>query len=1061
MKLTTFCIKRPVFSTILSLIIITLGYVAFKQLQVRQYPKVDRPKVSILTQLEGAAPQIIEAQVTKILEDALSGIEGMDTMQSRSDSGDSRITLTFNLARDIESAVNDVRSKIGSIRNKLPQEATEPRIKKADADAVPIIHLALHSDRHTVEELADYAYRFLESQLEVIAGVSSVDIYGGGEYEMRIVLDPVKLANYRITADEVAAAIKKQNFEKPAGNIKTRNEEIVVTVKAPLTTENDFNNIILGERDGALLRLRNVGRATLATIDTKSVVRFNDQPAIAIGLTKQSVANPLTIAKLLNTKLPELRNALPQGMYLEVANDKTIFIDRSITEVYHTLFEATFLVIVVILLFLRSFRAIIIPIVTIPVSLIGTFFLMYTLGFSINILTLLALVLAIGMVVDDAIVMLENIYRYIEQGMDPMQAAFKGAKEISFAVIAMTITLAAVYAPIALSPGLTGKLFTEFALTLAGAVIISGFVALTLSPMMCGRLLRRHDLDLAQQDLIPNKKVTFQSIYARFDAKAELWLNKLETGYGNLLERLLNLRLGSLDKIGPPSVQFITSRLSGSVLMALIGLILAGLALLVGLQLKSEFLPREDQGILSVRMVPLTNNANLDFVNRYAKEADAIVKSIPEVDKRLSIIQVPGESNSLNLLVPWEKRARTTQEVAESIRMRMFDIVGLNVSPYSGGSQLGGGRSEAPFELVLKTTLTFEELNKKAQQAMKVLGRLTELRDVEADISSDAQEYVITIDREKAATLGVEIDQVASTLETLVGGKPVSKFKKDNKLFGVKIQVDEKVRSTVEDLTNIFLRGQKNRKEAVMVPLSEVITVEKKLSPVEISHIDGLRAITISARLKPGYGLGETLQKARQLIETEVADSSTQVDFAGESKRFLEEGRNIVEIFALSLAFIFLVLAAQYESWRDPWIIMLSVPLSLAGGVLFLFLFDQSLNLYSQIGFVTLVGLITKHGILIVDFANALKDEGLSRTAAVVKAARLRLRPILMTTFAMVLGAVPLAAAMGAGMESRRPIGLVIVGGMVIGTFFTLFIVPAVYTLISSKKAKQLPVDLT
>lgn len=1068
MKLTDLCIKRPVLATVLSLIIIALGIVAFEQLQVRQYPKIDYPKVSISTQLEGASPLIIESTITKILEDALSGIEGLKDMKSKSSTGESRITLTFNIERDIDGAVNDVRDKIGRVRQKLPEGVVEPRIKKADADAIAIIHLALYSDQHSIEELADYANRFLESQLESINGVSSIDIYGGGEFEMRVVLDPVKMANFKITPNEVAKAIKSQNIEKPAGNIKTKNEEILVTTKAPLITENDFSNIILGERNGALLRLKDIGYVELSTVDTKSQVRFNDKPAIAIAITKQSVANPLSIAKKLEKELPNLQRLLPAGMKLEIANDKTIFIDRSIKEVYTTIFEATFLVILVVLLFLRSYRAILIPLVTIPVSLIGTFFLMQLMGFSLNILTLLALVLAIGMVVDDAIVMLENIYRYIEEGMEPIQAAFKGAKEISFAIVAMTITLAAVYAPITLIPGTTGKLFTEFAMTLAGAVIISGFVALTLSPMMCGRLLKAHNLKLATKKEKEGEKTSLKKRFERLDAQIEVWLNKLDDSYG----RLLSLFIKTDVRISLPHTKLLkhdekSIHVKGSVLVILVGLLFFILSVFAYKSLKDEYIPREDQGQLTMRSVPLANNANLDFVDKYVKQAEAILKDIPEMNKRLSIVQVPGESHSLNLLVPWEKRSRTTKEVAESIRLALYDIVGLNVIAYSSGTSLGSSKSGDSFDLVISSTQDFKALSAKAHKAMRVLNKtgFFEPKTVEADISSDAQEYIVTIDREKTAILGLEIDQISSALDTLVGGKPISKFKKESKLFSVRIQVDDDVRQTVEDLANIFIKGSstnsRGQRKETMVPLSEVITIDKTSSPVEIGHIRGLRAITISARLKEGFGLGEVLEKSRDLVEATVGDSSTQVSFSGSSQQFLEESLTMVKMFVLALLFIFMVLAAQYESWRDPWIIILSVPLSLAGAVIFLKIFGQTSNIYSQIGFMTLIGLITKHGILIVDFANALKEEGLSRADAVIKASRLRLRPIIMTTLAMVLGAIPLAFADGAGMESRRPIGLVIVGGMFIGTIFTLFVLPAVYTFISRKEHKPLAEDLS
>ncbi len=1058
MKLTELCIQRPVLATVLSLIIIALGFVAFEQLQVRQYPRVDFPKVSVSTQLEGASPLIIESTITKILEDALSGIEGLKDMRSKSATGDSRITMTFDINRDIDSAVNDVRDKIGRVRSRLPEGVVEPLIKKADADAIPIIHLALTSDQHTIEELADYAYRFLQSQLESLSGVSSVDVFGGGEFEMKIILDPVKMANFTITPNEVARAIKTQNIEKPAGNIKTKNEEILVTIKAPLVTERDFDNIILGERKGALLRLKDIGRAELISADTKSRVRFNDKPAISLSITKQSVANPLTISKQLDKELPNIKRVLPNGMDLEIASDKTIFVDRSITEVYHTIFEATFLVIIVVLIFLRSLRAVIIPVVTIPVSLIGTFFLMQLMGFSLNILTLLALVLAIGMVVDDAIVMLENIYRYIEDGMKPIQAAFKGAKEISFAIIAMTVTLAAVYAPITMIPGTTGKLFTEFAMTLAGAVIISGFVALTLSPMMCGRLLKAHKVADAKKKIKFDGSVSFKDMANRIDARIEVFLNKLDSGYGSLLAKMIkakpNLRI---KKLSSRSI-----KVPGTLLIILTGILFFSFSALVFKSLKDEYIPREDQGQLTMRSLPLTNNANIDFVDRYVQKAEQILKDVPEMSKRLSIVQAPGESNALNLLVPWEDRSRSTKEIAESIRIKLFDITGLNVFAYSSGTQIGSSKSGDSFDLVISSTDDFKSLSEKAQRAMNVLNKsgYFEQKTVEADIASDAQEYIVTIDREKASVLGIEMDSIRDTLDTLVGGKPISKFKKESKLFSVRVEVEDEVRQTVEDLTNIYIKGNslndRNKREDKMVPLSEVITIEKTSAPVEIGHIKGSRAITISARLKDGYGLGEVLEASRDLVEQTIGDSSTQVSFSGAAQQYLEESQTMMKMFALALVFIFMVLAAQYESWRDPWIIILSVPLSLAGAAIFLKIFGQTSNIYSQIGFLTLIGLITKHGILIVDFANTLKETGLNRVDAVIEASRLRLRPILMTTFAMVFGALPLAFAGGAGMESRQPIGLAIVGGMFIGTVFTLFVLPAVYTLISRKGHKAL-----
>ncbi|MBN9343388.1 MAG: hypothetical protein BGO76_05485 [Caedibacter sp. 38-128] len=1022
MNLTDICIRRPVLSTVMSLVIILLGIVTWTRLQVRQYPNVDEPKISVITQFEGASPEIIEAQVTKPLEDALSGIEGLYLMTSNSEVEESRITLVFELNRPIEAAANDVRDRISRIRNKLPHDVSDPRIKKADADAFPFMYLAVYSDRHDTKDIADYARRFLESQLEVINGVSSVEIFGGGEYEMHIYLDPVKMASYQVTAEDVAQALKKQNIEKPAGRIITKDREITVTTKASLSTEKDFNNLIIFERDGYLVRLSDIGEAKLDAIDTRSRVRFNDKNAVAIGLIKQSIANPLDIALAVKKQLPRLREGLPRGMQMEVANDKTVYIERSIQEVYHTLFEATVLVILVILAFLRSFRAVIIPIVTIPVSLIGAFALMYWLGFTINTLTLLALVLAIGLVVDDAIIVLENIYRHIEEGIHPVTAAFKGAKEISFAVVAMTITLAAVYAPIALSTGQTGRLFTEFALTLAGSVLISGFVALTLSPMMCSRLLKTHKI--AKEN---NETNVFNKYWSLFEVKSGKALDYIDTLYESALKRMLTKRWTILAT----------------------GLVIASLGYYLFKEMPSELIPREDQGIVNARAIP-PYGANIDFTNKYMLQVDNIMKGIPEMEKRLTLVNVPGESTILGVLSPWEKRKRRSQEIVEGLRDPMYDITGLSVTPSVGGKSLVGGLTDTPVEVVIETTKTYKELVEMADGFMKTLHGLGALQDIYADYGAEGQELVVTVDRDKAASLGIDVSTIGESLDTLISGRSPSKFKRENKLYNVKVWLEEDYRRSADDLSMVFLRGSKDRKET-MVPLSEIVEISKRLAPTAISHFSGLRSVTFSAKLRDGFSLGNTLQLIKEQ-GYKVLPEGTRIDFAGESRRYLEESSNILLIFGLALVFIFLVLSAQYESYIDPLIILFSVPLSLAGGIFLLKLFGQTINLYSQIGLITLIGLITKHGILIVDFANKLKADGLSRIEAVVEASRLRLRPILMTTFAMVLGAVPLAFASGAGAESRRPIGLVIVGGMTLGTLFTLFVVPAIYTFLSRKK---------
>ena len=971
MKFTDICIGRPVLSTVMSFVILLLGIVAWPRLQVRQYPNVDEPKISIFTQLEGAGPEIIETQVTKVLENALAGLEGLNTMQSRSEIGDSRITLTFNLNRDIEAAANDVRDKIGRIRNKLPSDIVEPRIKKADADAFPFMHIVLYSDQHDVKDIADYAQRYLESRLEAVNGVSSVDIFGGGEYEMKLIVDPVKMAAYQLTAEDIAMALKKQNIEKPAGNLLSRDREIIVTTKANLSRESDFNNIVIGEHDGYLVRFSDVGRAELNAIDRHNRVLFNGQNAVAIGVTKQSVGNFISIAKDIKKMLPDI--LLPKGMKIDIATDKTIFIERSIDEVYETLIIATVLVIIVIFGFLRSWRAVIIPIVTIPISLIGTFALMYAFNFSINLLTLLALVLAIGLVVDDAIVMLENIYRHIENGMKPLQAAFKGAREISFAVVAMTITLAAVYVPLALISGLIGKLFTEFAITLAGSVILSGFIALTLSPMMCGRLLKDHHATQAKQSRLMR---SFENI-------SEGSLRATEAFYAKILRAVLSKRW----------------------IVMVVGIIVSSSGYFLFTKLPTELVPREDQGIVNARAIPPLN-ANLDYTARYMEQVDQIVAKVPEITKRLSMISAPGESTSLNLLKPWEKRKRSSKDIVDELREPLGDITGLGVHPSIGGKSLvGGGATDSPLEVVVTTTKSQKDLIQISNQIMKMIGRIPGTYDLYADFGQDGPEYVVTIDRDKAAVLGVDVNTVSETLDTLISGRAASKFKKDNKIYSVKVEVDEHFRSSPDDISGLFIRGTKNKQES-FIPLSEIIKIQKRLAPTEISHLMGLKSITISGKLQSGFSLSETLQE----ITTQSRDIlpvGAFIEFAGESRRLKEESQNVIIIFGLALAFIFLVLAAQYESWRDPWIIILSVPFALTGGVYALKVLGLTSNLFSWIGFVTLIGLITKHGILIVDFANKLKLEGYSRLEAVLESSKLRLRPILMTTFAMVMGAVP------------------------------------------------------
>lgn len=1019
MKLTEICIRRPVLATVLSLVLLLLGGYTSNELSLRQYPQIEPAVISVKVQLEGASPQIIENTISKPLENAFAGIEGLDVMSSRSDIGESRINLQFK-NRNPDAAANDVRDKLGRIRSKLPEGIVEPTIRKQDSEAAAFMNLAFYSDRHSAQDLADYAKRYVQNRLEAVSGVASVEVFGGGDIEMKLTLDPVQMAAYKVTADDVAQALRRQNLEKPAGNLVGSSREIAVTTKANLVSESDFNNLIVGERDGYFVRLSDIGDATLQAIDRHNHVLFNGKTAVAIGITKQATANVVDISLDIRRFIADLR--LPTGMQLDVATDDSVFVKRSINEVKETIYMAAFLVVLVIFFFLRSWRAVVIPIVTIPLSLIGTFFLMYILGYSINLLTLLALVLAIGLVVDDAIVMLENIYRYIEKGMSPLEAALKGSKEISFAVVAMTITLAAVYAPIALVPGLTGKLFTEFAITLAGAVILSGFIALTLTPMMCGKLLQPHKAD------VPEKTGFIVAWGKGFDRT----FKNLENTYSRGLSWCLSKRFW----------------------VSVVAIVLSSTGYYVSQKIPSELVPREDKGVIKAKGLP-PFGANIEFVTKYMNEADRVFASQPEVVSRLVMAQAPGESFSINNLRAWEKRKRRAQQIVDSMQQALEDVIGLDVKAYTPSSSILGSRDDASIELVVTTTSTLKELEDSVKKVLKVIREVPGLYQTYSDTGSYGEGYMVTADREKVSASGADIGSIAETLDIFIGGKGTTKVKYKEELYPVRIQLGEEFRKTPDDISSLLIRVTKKNQEH-LVPLSELVTVKKEAIPIEIFRYMGARGVTISTKLEKGYSMTSTLKLIKEKANS-VLPETASVEFAGESKRFLDESQNLVIIFGFALAFIYLVLAAQYESWRDPIIILLSVPLSLTGAIFSLYAMDLTMNLYSQIGLVTLIGLITKHGILIVDFANQLKEINHSRFASILESCRLRLRPILMTTFAMVLGAVPLAIASGAGMETRQPIGWAIVGGMTLGTLFTLFIVPVVYTLLSRKPEDETP----
>ncbi|MEX1059776.1 MAG: efflux RND transporter permease subunit, partial [Methyloceanibacter sp.] len=749
-----------------------------------------------------------------------------------------------------------------------------------------------------------------------------------------------------------------------------------------------------------------VGHAELGALDERRIVRFNGKPAIALGVVKQATANPLEVSSAVREVLPSITATLPGGMQVSVAHDKSVFIAESIKNVYRTIGEAIVLVVFIIFLFLRSVRATLIPLVTIPVSLIGAFALMYIFGFSINTLTLLALVLAIGLVVDDAIVMLENIYRHVEEGMPPVKAALLGSREISFAIVAMTITLAAVYAPIGFMTGITGRLFTEFAWTLAGAVIVSGFVALTLSPMMCSKLLKHG----GEHNLI------YRAI--------ERVLQGTTTGYRALLTAALAVR---------PTV-------------LLIGLAVAAASFFLFVTLKSELAPVEDQGnILTSFRAP--EGATIEYTDAYAKKLEEIALSVPEADRVFVVSGNPTVSQGRVILrvKPWDERDRTQQEIARSIAPEMVAVPGVVAFP-SNPPSLGQNVRSKPVNFVIQTSRPYAELQAMVDALLDKVRDYPGLVDVDSDLKLNSPQLDIAVDREKAASMGIEIDTLGRTLETLLGGRQVTRFKQEGEQYDVVVKVADIDRRNPDDMRRIYVRGR----EGAMIPLSNVITVKETVAPKELNHFNQLRAATITAQVALGYSLSDALTFLAQAAE-EALPATAHIEYAGESREFREASASMYLTFLLALAFIYLVLAAQFESFTDPFIIMLTVPLSITGALLALWWSGGTLNIYSQVGLVTLIGLITKHGILIVEFANQLRAKGQPLREAVIEAAVLRLRPILMTTGAMVLGAVPLALATGAGAESRQDIGWVIVGGLLVGTLFTLFVIPVVYTYLSRR----------
>ncbi len=1009
MKLSETSIRRPVFATVMSLLLVLVGVVSFSRLELREYPRIDEPVVNVSTRLAGASSEVIESQVTKPLEDSISGIEGVDIVSSVSRSEESQITVRFKLSKNPEAGAADVRDRVARVRSKLPPSVDEPVVAKVEADATPTIWISFSSEVRSALELTDMIERLVRPRLQTVPGVADVWIRGDRRFSMRIWVDPDKLAGYRLTVQDVEDALRRQNLEVPAGRIESQQREFSVTSQTDLGTAAQFADVALRSVNGYTVRIRDVARVEQASANERSSVRLNGVPAVSIGVIRQATANPLEVSAGVRDVLPRVQQDLPSGVTVQVANDNSVFIDRSIKSVYRTIAEAVLLVALVVFVFLRTLRASIIPLVTIPVSLIGVFGMMAVAGFTINTLTLLALVLAIGLVVDDAIVMLENIFRHIEEGQAPFQAALRGVKEVGFAIVAMTLTLVAVYAPLAFAPGRTGRLFTEFALTLAGAVLVSGFVALTLTPMMCSKLLRHNPK--------PN----------RFDRGMEWLLVAMTRGYERALRWILGQRW----------------------IVLVVMLAAACTSWWLFSTAKSELSPLEDRGVI-LATVNAPDGATMAYTERYMKAIERIGMSYAEFDRVFVVTGNPTVSQGISFMraVDWSERKKTTLELARELQPKLAALPGVQAFPVTPPS-LGQGFRERSINFVIVSSDSYANLAVVSQQMLNEMARNPGIVQPDSDLRLNKPEIFIKVDRDRAHDAGVAVDQVARAIETMLGGRNVTRYKRGSEQYDVIVQTQASGRTTPDDIDKLFVRGQKNGIEA-MIPLSSLVTVKESVSPRELNHFNQRRSVTITANLAPGYSLGEALQ-FMDASAAKVLKPGYATELNGVSREFKSSSGALGLVFVLALLFIFLVLSAQFESFVDPFVIMFSVPLSMVGALAAMHLTGGTLNVYSQIGLITLVGLITKHGILIVEFSNQLREQGLAMREAVVEAATLRLRPILMTTGAMVLGALPLALATGAGAESRRQIGWVIVGGMTLGTLLTIFVVPTMYTLFARK----------
>ncbi|MDB6144012.1 MAG: cation/multidrug efflux pump [Pseudomonas sp.] len=996
-------IRRPVLASVVSLLIVLLGFQAFSKLQIREYPHMENALITVSTAYPGANAETIQGYITQPLQQSLASAEGIDYMTSVSSQNLSLISIYARIGADSDRLFTELLAKANEVKNKLPQDAEDPVLSKEAADASALMYISFYSSELNNPQITDYLSRVIQPKLATLPGMASADILGNQVFAMRLWLDPVRLAGLGLTASDVTNAVRRYNFLSAAGEVK--GEYVVTSINAAteLKSAEAFAAIPLKTSGDSRVLLGDVARVEMGAENYNVFTSFDGTPSVYIGIKGTPGANPLDVIKEVRKLLPELESQLPPNLKVSVAYDATLFIQASIREVVKTLIEAVLIVIVVVFLFLGALRSVLIPVITIPLSMIGVMFFMQMMGYSINLLTLLAMVLAIGLVVDDAIVVVENIHRHIEEGKTPLDAAIEGAREIAMPVVSMTITLAAVYAPIGFLEGLTGALFKEFALTLAGAVVISGIVALTLSPMMCALLLR-HD---------PNP--------SGLAHKLDQLFARLKVRYQIILHATLNTR---------PVVVVFTL-----IVLCLIPVFLKFT--------KSELAPNEDQGIIFM-LATAPQTANLEYVNAYTDDFIKMFKEFPEYYSSFQINGFNGVQSGIGgfLLKPWNERSRTQMQILPEVQAKLASVPGLQVFGFNLPALPGTGEG-LPFQFVINTPNDYASLLDVAERVKKRAMASGKFAFMDIDLAFDKPEVVVDIDRAKAAQMGVSMLDLGSTLATLLGEAEINRFTIEGRSYKVIAQVERPFRDNPNWLNNYYVRNNKDE----LLPLSTLIKVSDRAKPRQLNQFQQLNSAIISGF--PTVSMGEAIDTVRQ-ITLEEAPPGFAYDYAGSARQFMQEGGALWVTFALALAIIFLVLAAQFESYRDALVILITVPLSICGALIPLFLGLSSMNIYTQVGLVTLIGLISKHGILIVEFANKLRHEkGLSIREAIEESAAIRLRPVLMTTAAMVFGMVPLILATGAGAVSRFDIGTVIATGMSIGTLFTLFVLPCVYTLLA------------